>query len=111
MKTKNIFEVNGNKFFVTIEDTAWNNIVVSFKISKRKGQLVKASIRKNYKINYSWVDNYDSYAAIRFATKRGFYSSQRDCILYCSTLIENIIKYINFNVDMKLITKELLIIN
>ena len=107
---KNLFEINGEKVFVTIEETSWNYIVVSFKVSKRKGQIVEASFRDDIKIIDAWVDNYDSYAAIRFATKIGLHTSRRECISYCSTLIESINKYINFNSDMKFITSELLAI-
>lgn len=110
MKTE-IFKVKSSKrnlqAFVTVEGFGWDAIVVSFKVSKRKGQTITASVKSSDKL-LSWVDNYDSYSAIRFATKRKYFKSALECVNYCNEHIIDVYKSIDFDSDMKLITKELL---
>lgn len=110
MKTE-IFKVKSSKrnlqAFVTVEGFGWDAIVVSFKVSKRRGQTITASVKSSDKL-LSWVDNYDSYSAIRFATKRKYFESAVECVNYCNKHIIDIYKSIDFDSDMKLITKELL---
>lgn len=110
MKTE-IFKVKSSKrnlqAFVTVEGFGWDAIVVSFKVSKRKGQTITASIKSNSKF-HSFVDNYPQYAAIRFATKRKYFKSALECVNYCNEHIIDIYKSIDFDSDMKLVTKELL---
>lgn len=110
MKTE-IFKVKSSKrnlqAFVTVEGFGWDAIVVSFKVSKRKGQTITASIKSSNKF-HSFVDNYPQYAAIRFATKRKYFESALECVNYCNKHIIDVYKSIDFSADNHLVTKELL---
>lgn len=103
-----IYDVCGHKTFVKVEEPSWNYLVVSFIITKRKGQTVKATFRESPNILFKEVNNLSNYAKIRLITRKENYDSKRSCIAYCNGIITSITKHVNFDSDMKLITKELL---
>jgi hypothetical protein len=100
--------VAGRKAAASVE-LCWNIAVVSIKIAHRKGKLLKISMHdKCGYINAQYIDNYDTYTAIRFAISTSDFITERYAIKYCVDCIDDISEYINFEANANLVSKELL---
>ena len=104
--------VAGEKAAACVE-LHWSTATVSIKFSHRKGQVVKidpSDIADSNAFWHKWVDEYLDYTVVRFEVKTHYFNSPLHAIEYCADCISRVRKFVNFDANQELVSKELRII-